>query len=177
MHSEYAPNLRQQRRLDVEKREHVYQYSNGDMSSSHVEPSLRARKVPERREYHNSIGRMGAMEEDSDSPSSEGFNNRSRSHHDRMQIRRRLKQKSKIPGHVKWTKWMHSEWKNDTVAVIAEFIGTTMFLFFAFGGTVTANIGAGSTADDTTAGSNTGFNPATLLYISFSFSFSLIVNA
>jgi len=72
---------------------------------------------------------------------------------------------------------MHSEWKNHTVAVIAEFVGTTLFLFFAFGGTVTANIGAGSTASDTTTGSNTGFNPATLLYISFSFGFSLMVNA
>ena len=49
------------------------------------------------------------------------------------------------------------------VAFIAEFIGTTTFLFFAFGGTVTANIGAGSTANDTTTQSNTGFNPSTLL--------------
>lgn len=63
------------------------------------------------------------------------------------------------------------------MAVIAEFIGTTTFLFFAFGGTVTANIGAGSTANDTTTGSSTGFNPATLLYIAFSFGFSLMVNA
>jgi len=63
------------------------------------------------------------------------------------------------------------------VAMIAEFVGTTLFLFFAFGGTVTANIGAGATASDTTTGSSTGFNPATLLYIALSFGFSLMVNA
>jgi aquaporin related protein len=61
--------------------------------------------------------------------------------------------------------------------VIAEFVGTTLFLFFAFGGTQVANIGAGQTADNSTTGAATGFNPATLLYISLSFGFSLMVNA
>jgi aquaporin related protein len=65
----------------------------------------------------------------------------------------------------------------DTVAVIGEFVGTTLFLFFAFGGTQVANIGAGQTADNSTTGASTGFNPATLLYISLSFGFSLMVNA
>lgn len=34
----------------------------------------------------------------------------------KTEIRRRIKQKhkSKIPGHVKWTKWMHTESKNRT---------------------------------------------------------------
>lgn len=67
----------------------------------------RADRLP-RREYHNSIGRMG---EDTSSLSSAG-RNRPRSQQERMEIRKRLQQQSKIPGHVKWTKWMNSEWKN-----------------------------------------------------------------
>jgi len=61
--------------------------------------------------------------------------------------------------------------------MIGEFIGTTMFLFFAFAGTQVANIGAGETADNSTTGQATGFNIATLMYISLSFGFSLMVNA
>jgi aquaporin related protein len=30
----------------------------------------------------------------------------------RRHIRKRLKEKEKIPGHVQWIKWMNSEWKN-----------------------------------------------------------------
>ena len=62
--------------------------------------------------------------------------------------------------------------------MIGEFVGTTLFLFFAFGGTQVANIGDGSTANNTTTGSNTGgVDPSKLLYISLSFGFSLMVNA
>lgn len=59
---------------------------------------------------------------------------------------------------------------------MGEFVGTFMFLFFAFAGTSTANIGS-STAAQSTTGETTGFDPATLLYISLSFGFSLMVNA
>ena len=52
-----------------------------------------------------------------------------------------------------------------------------MFLFFAFAGTQVANIGSGETAENSTTGSTTGFNSATLLYISLCFGFSLMVNA
>lgn len=50
------------------------------------------------------------------------------------------------------TTWMNSDFKNHFVAVLGEFVGTTMFLFFAFAGTEVANIqsranGSGS-ADD-----------------------------
>jgi len=66
----------------------------------------------------------------------------------------------------------------DTVAMIGEFVGTTFFLFFAFGGTQVANIGAGTTANNTTTGSTTGgVDPSKLLYISLSFGLSLAVNA
>lgn len=115
MESSYAANVREQQRIEAEKRGDVYQHWNGDASSSHIEPGMRARRVPDgpvRRNYHNAVGRMGEMDDESNSPGSEGFNGRSRSHHDRMQIRIRLKQKGKIPGHVKWMKWMNSESKN-----------------------------------------------------------------
>jgi aquaporin related protein len=76
-----------------------------------------------------------------------------------------------------WTMWMNSNAKNHFVAFIGEFVGTTMFLFFAFAGTQVANIG--STASDesnTTTGEATGFNATVLLYVSVVFGFSLMVN-
>ncbi|KAK6210856.1 hypothetical protein LQW54_005731 [Pestalotiopsis sp. IQ-011] len=63
------------------------------------------------------------------------------------------------------THWMNSELKNHFVASMGEFIGTTMFLFFAFAGTEIAN-----------TGSQAEFDVARLLYISISFGFSLMVN-
>lgn len=62
-------------------------------------------------------------------------------------------------------------YRTDFVATIGEFIGTTLFLFFAFAGTQVANIGAG-----TTTNTNNGYSPIVLLYISTAFGFSLMVN-
>lgn len=64
----------------------------------------------------------------------------------------------------------------DFVATIGEFMGTTMFLFFAFAGTQVANIGAGARTDQSTTNASTGFSPIVLLYIALSFGFSLMVN-
>ena len=75
-----------------------------------------------------------------------------------------------------WTMWMNSNAKNHFVAFIGEFVGTTMFLFFAFAGTQVANIGAGDGVSNTTTGAATGFSPTVLLYISVVFGFSLMVN-
>lgn len=58
----------------------------------------------------------------------------------------------------------------DFVAFISEFVGTTMFLFFAFAGTQVANVGASTTGA-------TAFNPTVYLYIAVCFGFSLMVNA
>lgn len=63
----------------------------------------------------------------------------------------------------------------DFVAAIGEFVGTTMFLFFAFAGTQVANVGA-STGQNTTTNQDTGFSPVVLQYIAISFGFSLMVN-
>lgn len=74
--------------------------------------------------------------------------------------------------------YMHTErlTQSDFVAFIGEFVGTTMFLFFAFSGTQVANIGAGTVSDDSTTNGTTGFSPIVLMYIAISFGFSLMVN-
>lgn len=79
------------------------------------------------------------------------------------------------------TEWMNSEFKNHFVASLGEFIGTTLFLLFAFAGTEVANIQSQANQSDsndsnTTTGGATGFNIAVLLYISLIFGFSLMVN-
>ncbi|CAG8955572.1 hypothetical protein HYFRA_00009526 [Hymenoscyphus fraxineus] len=74
-----------------------------------------------------------------------------------------------------WTEWMNSEFKNHFVATLGEFVGTTMFLFFAFAGTQVANIQSAASST-TTSGGATGFNISVYLYISVIFGFSLMVN-
>ncbi|QDS70607.1 hypothetical protein FKW77_000378 [Venturia effusa] len=71
--------------------------------------------------------------------------------------------------------WMGSTLKSHFVAALGEFVGTTMFLFFAFAGTQVANVG-GRNKQSSTTGSETGFSPEVLLYISLVFGFSLMVN-
>ena len=66
--------------------------------------------------------------------------------------------------------------RNHFIAMAGEFVGTFLFLFFAFAGTQVAN------TPQTTTGSRSttlpqGPNPAQLLYISLCFGFSLAVNA
>ncbi|KAJ4386841.1 hypothetical protein N0V93_009739 [Gnomoniopsis smithogilvyi] len=58
--------------------------------------------------------------------------------------------------------------KNHIVAAVGEFVGTTMFLFFAFTGTAVATIPAGS--------GTSGFDIAVQTYIALCFGFSLMVN-
>ncbi|KAH6661333.1 aquaporin-like protein, partial [Truncatella angustata] len=58
------------------------------------------------------------------------------------------------------------------VAAVSEFVGTFMFLFFAFGGTQAVN-----TAPDDGQPWDLAANPARLLFISLSFGISLAVNA
>lgn len=66
--------------------------------------------------------------------------------------------------------------RNHFVAMVGEFIGTFLFLFFAFAGTQVAN-----TPQTTTGSQSTdlpqGPDPSQLLYISLCFGFSLAVNA
>ncbi|CAE7220611.1 hypothetical protein CFE70_010485 [Pyrenophora teres f. teres 0-1] len=76
-----------------------------------------------------------------------------------------------------WAIWMGSNAKNHFVAFVGEFVGTTMFLFFAFSGTQVANIGSSAaSSENTTTGQASGFSPIVLLYIAIVFAFSLMVN-
>ncbi|KAH7347287.1 aquaporin-1 [Plectosphaerella cucumerina] len=81
-----------------------------------------------------------------------------------------------------WMQWMNSNVKNHFVAAVGEFVGTTLFLFFAFGGTTVANIQSKANnsnqpgENNTTTGDLTGFNVNVLMYISLSFGLSLMVN-
>ena len=58
--------------------------------------------------------------------------------------------------------------------MIGEFVGTFLFLFFAFSGTQVANTQVNPPKDSE---ASTAANPAQLLYISLCFGFSLAVNA
>lgn len=73
-----------------------------------------------------------------------------------------------------------SKWRNELVAMTAEFCGTFLFLFFAFGGTQVANTAAlfsdASTAGQEQNGLTQAPNTSVLLYISLIFGFSLMVN-
>lgn len=62
-------------------------------------------------------------------------------------------------------------WPNEVIAAGAEFIGTFMFLFFAFGGTQVSHT---MTSDAPATGQSP--DSSTLLYIALSFGFSLMVN-
>ncbi|EMC97881.1 hypothetical protein BAUCODRAFT_41138, partial [Baudoinia panamericana UAMH 10762] len=66
------------------------------------------------------------------------------------------------------------------IAMMGEFVGTFLFLFFAFSGTQVANASAAGAAQNTksaSGGLSQTPNAASLLYISLSFGFSLAVNA
>jgi aquaporin related protein len=67
--------------------------------------------------------------------------------------------------------WMADPARNHLVAMIGEFAGTFLFLFFAFTGTQVANMSSiVRNAEDTTP------HPDVLLYIALAFGFSLAVN-
>lgn len=75
--------------------------------------------------------------------------------------------KRKIPG----VGWLPNSVRNHFIAMLGEFVGTFMFLFFAFSATQVALTGPGGGA------SPQGPDTSVLLYISLAFGFSLAVNA
>lgn len=68
---------------------------------------------------------------------------------------------------------MPAETRNHFVATSAEYVGTTLFLFFAFSGTQVALLSSPAAADVVGAVSDTN----QLMFIALSFGFSLVVNA
>lgn len=73
--------------------------------------------------------------------------------------------------------WLPNWIKNELVAMIAEFVGTVLFLIFAFGGTNVANVPVSSSGSSGSINASGGSDPSILLFISLSFGFSLTVNA
>ncbi|KAF2089953.1 aquaporin-like protein [Saccharata proteae CBS 121410] len=72
--------------------------------------------------------------------------------------------------------WLPNKVRNHFIAMMGEFAGTFMFLFFAFSATQVANAAAAGAG--TEGGSiSQAPNASTLLYISLAFGFSLAVNA
>tara|TARA_R110002060_G_scaffold22381_2_gene30349 strand:- start:134 stop:490 length:357 start_codon:yes stop_codon:yes gene_type:complete len=67
--------------------------------------------------------------------------------------------------------------RGHVVAVIGEFVGTLLFLFFAFAGTQVANVSSNPNTGTTVITETVQKTPQQLLYISLSFGFSLAVNA
>ncbi|KAK7942478.1 uncharacterized protein PG986_011591 [Apiospora aurea] len=88
--------------------------------------------------------------------------------------RRRRRRRRQWQGHA--GSLLHAEAKNLFVAALGEWVGTTMFLFFAFAGTQVANAGSKTPAAATTTNATAGFDPVVMLYIAVSFGFSLMVN-
>jgi aquaporin related protein len=84
------------------------------------------------------------------------------------------------PGHPTRKGFLPNKWRNELVAAAAEFAGTFMFLFFAFGGTSVANTAAiysdGKTSGQAGNSITQAPNTSVLLYISLIFGFSLMVN-
>ncbi|KXT08079.1 hypothetical protein AC579_3802 [Pseudocercospora musae] len=65
--------------------------------------------------------------------------------------------------------------RNHFIAMVGEFIGTFLFLFFAFTATQVANAAATGSTNTTSIAQVP--NTSVLLYISLAFGFSLAVNA
>lgn len=88
---------------------------------------------------------------------------------------RKVNSQDKLQAHnerrLKGFGWMSRSVRNHFVAFLGEFVGTFLFLFFAFSGTQVANF-----VSATDSVSNAPI-PANLLYVALSFGFSLAVNA
>lgn len=81
---------------------------------------------------------------------------------------------STIANRLPILKYLPRHFRSHFVAMCGEFIGTFLFLFFAFSGTQVANTQVEPQTSTTIAQAS---NPAQLLYISLCFGFSLAVNA
>lgn len=67
--------------------------------------------------------------------------------------------------------------RNHFIAFLGEFVGTFLFLFFAFAATQVANAAAAGADTGPQGGLTQVPNTSVLLYISLAFGFSLAVNA
>lgn len=84
---------------------------------------------------------------------------------------------SASPKHENFLGHIPKRIRGHVVAMIGEFVGTLLFLFFAFAGTQVANVSSNTNTNGTIITTVEQKTPAQLLYISLSFGFSLAVNA
>lgn len=89
----------------------------------------------------------------------------------------RQKDRSKKELHLPLVGYLPNRLRNHIVAMIGEFVGTFLFLFFAFSATQVANAAAAGGQDPEDGGLSQVPNASALLYISLAFGFSLAVNA
>lgn len=138
------------------------------------------RPHPARENFYRQDEEMGRMRYERDDEYAGGFYDNPRPYRGRgggLGWENMTKDEKREILRLPWIQWLDSNIKNHFVAAVGEFVGTTMFLFFAFAGTEVAN--TQSRADDgsqTTTGAATGFDVGVLVYIALSFGFSLMVN-
>ena len=94
-------------------------------------------------------------------------------------LKRRDAPTNKNELHVPFLGFLPNKLRNHFIAMVGEFIGTFLFLFFAFSATQVANAASAAASPSATAGGSLSQvpNASTLLYISLAFGFSLAVNA
>ena len=90
--------------------------------------------------------------------------------------RRRLREVSPYVERLPFLHLLPKSFRGHFIAMCGEFVGTFLFLFFAFSGTQVANTQTQG-QDPASKTISQAPNPAQLLYISLSFGFSLAVNA
>lgn len=93
-------------------------------------------------------------------------------------MRHRVRDPTKGPKELRlpFVGFLPNKIRNHFIAFMGEFVGTFLFLFFAFSATQVANQSADGA--QTSGGSlSQAPNAGTLLYISLAFGFSLAVNA
>ncbi|KAK5002640.1 Aquaporin-1 [Cryomyces antarcticus] len=73
--------------------------------------------------------------------------------------------------------WLPNKIRNHFIAMMGEFAGTFLFLFFAFSATQVANAAAAGADASGQGGLSQAPNSSNLMYISLAFGFSLAVNA
>jgi aquaporin related protein len=78
----------------------------------------------------------------------------------------------RLPG----TAWLPQPIKNHIIGMLGEFVGTFLFLFFAFAATQVANMAAAANPP-ATRGAVGAPNVSVGLYVALAFGFSLAVNA
>jgi len=73
--------------------------------------------------------------------------------------------------------WLPNRIRNHAIAMLGEFVGTFLFLFFAFSATQVANAATSDAGSGGDGSLTQAPNTSALLYISLAFGFSLAVNA